>query len=193
MKIKVKKPVYVSCYTICRSRTKGLWLKCGCFQCPEYPVNIITKYLWKYILSLGLSFYFWTTSLNWLQWHYGCLPLRGKPIGPRANGTQNSELVNFVPSIAFTISTIRTNQFHLPKNGREGLKLVSRMASKKWNTNFHLEYSTRKNRTTFSDVPLISEIFFREHPKSRFPFTFQPDFPENYSVNNQWEPSNHPM
>ena len=101
------------------------------------------------------------------------------------NGSQSSGLVNFVPSIAFTISTIRTNQFHLPKNGREGLKLVSRMASKKWNTNFHLEYSTRKNRTTFSDVPLISEIFFREHTKSRFPYTFQPDFPENYSVNNQ--------
>ena len=106
MKIKVKKPVYVSCYTICRSRTKGLWLKCGCFQCPEYPVNIITKYLWKYILSLGLSFYFWITSLNWLQWHYGCLPLRGKPIGPRANGTQNSELVNFVPQSRLPIVQI---------------------------------------------------------------------------------------
>ena len=84
------------------------------------------------------------------------------------NGSQSSGLVNFVPSIAFTISTIRTNQFHLPKNGREGLKLVSRMASKKWNTNFHLEYSTRKNRTTFSDVPLISEIFFGNTQKVVF-------------------------
>ena len=107
------------------------------------------------------------------------------------NGSQSSGLVNFVPSIAFTISTISTNQFHLPENGREGLKLVSRMALKKWNTNFRLEYSIRKNRTTFSDVPFLPEIFRREDTKSRFPFTFQPDFSENYSVNNQWEPSNH--
>ena len=98
------------------------------------------------------------------------------------NGSQSSGLVNFVPSIAFTIGTISTNQFHLPENGREGLKLVSRMALKKWNTNFRLEYSIRKNRTTFSDVPFLPEIFRREDTKSRFPFTFQPDFPENYSV-----------
>ena len=56
---------------------------------------------------------------------------------------------------------------------------------KKWKTNFPLDYSMRKNRTTFSDVPLLSEIFRREDTKSRFPFTLQPDFPENYSVNNQ--------
>ena len=86
----------------------------------------------------------------------------------------------FRPAIAFTISTISTNQFHLPKNGREGLKLVSRMALKKWTTNFRLKYSIRKNRTNVSPG-----IFRREDTKSRFPFTFQPDFPENYSVNNQ--------
>ena len=146
MKIKVKKPVYVSCYTICRSRTKGLWLKCGCFQCPEYPVNIITKYLWKYILSLGLSFYFWITSLNWLQWHYGCLPLRGKPIGPRANGTQNSELVNFVPESRLPIVQISSIY---RKNGREGLKLVSKMALKKWNTNFRSDIPPEKTGLPF--------------------------------------------
>ena len=32
------------------------------------------------------------------------------------------------------VFTICTNQFHLPENGREGLKLVSNMALKKWNT-----------------------------------------------------------
>ena len=57
----------------------------------------------------------------------------------------------FCPRIAFTVCT---NQFHLPKNGREGLKLVSKMALKEWNTNFRLEYSIEKNRTTFSDVPV---------------------------------------
>ena len=62
------------------------------------------------------------------------------------NGTQNSGLVNFVPF------TICKNQFHLPKNDREGLNPVSKMALKKRNTNFRtLEYSVQKNRTTFSD------------------------------------------
>ena len=62
----------------------------------------------------------------------------------------------FRPGIAFTICT---NQFYLPKNDREGLKLVSKIALKKWNTNLRLEYSVPKNRTTFSDVPLLPEIF----------------------------------
>ena len=88
----------------------------------------------------------------------------------------------FRPGIAFTICT---NQFHVPENGWQGLKLVSKMALKKWNTNFLLEYSIRKNRTTFSDVPLLSEIVRWKDPKSRVPFTFQPDFPEIF-VNNQF-------
>ena len=82
----------------------------------------------------------------------------------------------FSSGIAFTICT---DQFHLTENGREGLKLVSKMALRKWNTNFRLEYFVRKNRTTFSDVPLLPEIFRWEDPKSRVPFTFEPDFPEN--------------
>jgi len=38
----------------------------------------------------------------------------------------------FRPGIAVTICT---NYVHLPKNGPEGLKLVSEMALKNWNTN----------------------------------------------------------
>ena len=89
----------------------------------------------------------------------------------------------FRPEIAFTVCT---NQFHLPKNDREGLKPVSKMALKKWNSNFHLENSVRKNRTTFSDVLLLPGIFRWNDPKSRVPFTFQQDFPANFgkSVNN---------
>ena len=34
------------------------------------------------------------------------------------------------------------------------------MALKKWNTNFRLEHPDRKNRTTFSDVSLLSETDF---------------------------------
>ena len=71
-------------------------------------------------------------------------------------------------------------QLHLPKYGREGLKLVSKMGFKKWNTNFRLEHSDRENRTTFSDVPLLPEIFHRNDPKRSAPLTFQPGFPQTF-------------
>ena len=58
----------------------------------------------------------------------------------------------FRPGIAFAICT---NQFHLQENDHEVLKLVSKMTLKKWNTNFCLEYSVQKNRTTCSDVLLL--------------------------------------
>ena len=68
-------------------------------------------------------------------------------------------------SISFRIAfTISTNQFHFTKKRPPRLetkkdayslllKLVSKMALKKWNTNFRLQCSVRKNRTIFSDVP----------------------------------------
>ena len=40
---------------------------------------------------------------------------------------------------------------------------LSRMALKKWNTKFYLERSVRKNRTTFSDDPLLSDIMFHSN------------------------------
>ena len=40
--------------------------------------------------------------------------------------------------------------------------------------NFHLEYSVLKNRTTFSEVPLLPEIFCWSDPKSQLPLAFQP-------------------
>ena len=66
------------------------------------------------------------------------------------------------------------------KNGRVCLSLVSKMALKKWNTHFRFEYSFRKNRATFSDVPLLQEIFRCNDPKSRVQFTFQPDFQNTF-------------
>ena len=70
--------------------------------------------------------------------------------------------------------TICTNQFHFPKNRRKGLKLVSTMALKKWNTNFPFEHSDWTNKTTFPNVPLLLlEIFRWNDPWSRDPFTFQ--------------------
>ena len=86
------------------------------------------------------------------------------------------------------------------------LNWYQRLGLNKWYTNFRLEHSVRKNRTTFSDVPLLPESFHwndpksslrRRHstppvgfdnawagcnagyPKSRVPFTFQPKFPES--------------
>ena len=74
-----------------------------------------------------------------------------------------------------------TNQFHFPKNGRKGLKLVSTMVLKKWNTNFRLQHSVRKNKTTLQDVPLLPEIFVGATHGGRDPFTFQPNFPGTFS------------
>jgi len=89
-------------------------------------------------------------------------------------GHVNKEFV-FRPGIAFTICT---NQVYLPKNDSEGLKLILKMAFKKRNTNFRLEHSVRKNRSTFPDVPLLLERFRWKDPKYCTPFNFQPDFPE---------------
>ena len=47
------------------------------------------------------------------------------------------------------VFTICTNQFHLPENGREGLKLVSNMAWKKWNTNFCWDILSGKSGLSF--------------------------------------------
>ena len=90
-----------------------------------------------------------------LFWNTGCLPftIRVHGVGKWFAKFRTGK---FRPGIAFTICS---NQFHVPKNGCEGLKLVSKMALEEWNTNFSLEYSIRKNRTTLSDVLLLLKIF----------------------------------
>ena len=87
------------------------------------------------------------------------------------NGTQNVGLVNFRrPGLAFTIVQISSS-----KNGREDPKLLTKIALMKWNTDFRLEHSFWKNRTTFSGVPLLPKIFHWNDAKSRS-LTFQPVF-----------------
>ena len=81
----------------------------------------------------------------------------------------------FRPRIACTICT---NQFHL--DGREDLKLVSKMALKEWNTNFRLEYSIQKNRTTFSDVPVAPWNFPLGKPKESCSIYFPTRFPRKF-------------
>ena len=43
-----------------------------------------------------------------------------------------------------------------------------------------LEHSVRKNMSTFSDVPLLPEIYHRNDHKSLVSVTFRPDFPERF-------------
>ena len=62
------------------------------------------------------------------------------------------------------------------------------MALKKRNRDFRLEHSDRENRTTFSDVPLLPEIFHWNDPKSHVPFTFQQDFPGTFCYINGKQP-----
>ena len=84
-----------------------------------------------------------------------------------ANGTQNSGLVI---SSRNRVYYLYKSVFHFPKNDREGVKMVSKMTLKKWNTNFRLEHFVRKNRTTFSDVPLLSEICQWNDPTQKVVF-----------------------
>ena len=134
----------------------------------------IFVYIHTKLFSLILASIFSTLRAE----HLGCLPFTeaNRSVYGLGKWYAKFRTGKFSSGIAFTICT---DQFHLTENGREGLKLVSKMALRKWNTNFRLEYFVRKNRTTFSDVLLLPEIFRWEDPKSGVPFTFEPHFPEN--------------
>ena len=67
-----------------------------------------------------------------------------------------------------------TNQLHLPKNSRERLKLVL-IKDGFEEIEHEFPFGTFQNRTTFSDVSLLPEIFHRNDPKGRALFTFQPN------------------
>ena len=93
------------------------------------------------------------------------------------NGKQNLERENFAPESRLSFAQIS----HLPKNGRENLNWVSKMAFKKWNTNFPLKHFVLKKGTTFLEIPLLQDFFHWKYPKCRVPVTFQPDFLETIS------------
>ena len=120
-----------------------------------------------------------TNKLFALQKSCDCSIYMVKPVGPRFGQIMVRKNLDWwiLSGIAFIICA---NQLHLPKNDREGLKLFLKMALNKCNTNFRLEYSVRKNRTTFSDVPLLQEIFRWNDPKCHVPFSFLTDFPETF-------------
>ena len=58
--------------------------------------------------------------------------------------------------------------------------IKDRFEEMEYNTKFRLELSDLENRTSFSDVPFLWEIFHWSDPKSRVLFTFQTDFPETF-------------
>ena len=75
------------------------------------------------------------------------------------------------------------------ENGCESLKLVSKIGFEWFEQMVHgFPFGTFRpeNRTTFSDVPLLPEIFLWNDPKSRVPFTFQPEFPPFSSPEPAW-------
>ena len=85
---------------------------------------------------------------------------------------QISEKVNFLP--AMIAITICTNQFHLRENGCESLKLA-------W-------YQIRLFQQNTNFRPEKQDYFFRyslapgNDPKSRFQFTFRPDFRKRFGI-----------
>ena len=114
--------------------------------------------------------------------HVGCLPFawEDRSIGPRFRQMvrKTSGLVSFVPESRLPFVQIKSVRFtgKRPRRAETGIKLK---AWKKWNANFRLEYSFRKNRTTFSDVPLLPEIFCWNDPKKACSIYFPTGFSRN--------------
>ena len=110
----------------------------------------------------------------------GCLPFKKIPVSSVGKFRTRRIVYNLhkIP--------IMDNMFHFFTKsasvapGREDyLELVWKARNVyKWNKEIHSERSNRENRTTFSDDPYISWVFQLDEPKKRFPFTFQPKFPE---------------
>ena len=114
--------------------------------------------------------------------HIGCLPFAwaDRSIGPRFRQMvrKNSGLVSFVPESRLPFVQIKSVRFtgKRPRRAETGIKLK---AWKKWNANFRLEYSFRKNRTSFSDVPLLPEISCWNDPKKACSIYFPTGFSRN--------------
>ena len=92
-------------------------------------------------------------------------------------GKQNSRLVTFLPGSRLPFAVV---SYIYRKTGRERLKLLSKMASKKWNTNFRLGHYDRENGFFFQ-TSVGRANFPPKRPDRNDPFTFQPDFPETFS------------
>ena len=117
------------------------------------------------------------THSHWLLLFTICM---GRPVGPRFRQMvrKNSGLVSFAPESRLPFVQIKSVRFtgKRPRRPETGIKL---MAWKKWNAKFRLEYSFRKNRTSFSDVPLLPEISCWNDPKKACSIYFPTGFSRN--------------
>ena len=94
-----------------------------------------------------------------------------------ANGGQNSEWVNLIAEVAFTICT---NHFHLPKKRSPKPETGIKHGFEQMEQRFPCGILRPEYRTTFSGLPLLPEIFRWNDPKDRVTFTFQQDIPETF-------------
>ena len=92
------------------------------------------------------------------------------------NGRQNSGLVNFVPESRLPFVQISFIFRKTAARRETGVK----DDFEEMEHEFSVWNILCGKRTTFSDVPLLPEIFRWSDPESRVPFTFQPDFPEAF-------------
>ena len=94
-----------------------------------------------------------------------------------ANGTQNSGLLKFRPGLNLVKFTLYTKQFHLPKKEREGLKLVSKMALKKWNTDFlFIQPKSKMSGLNFRQLLVANGTAFSKICNKRGPFHWTKTF-----------------
>ena len=127
----------------------------------------------------------------------GCLPFSmGKPVAPRLYISPRNRIYHLYESVPFI-----GKRPQRPETGiKDGLKkwnmgqlyfqdlpiynklnISSAKVGKKNRHPLPFEIFRPKNRTSFSDVPLLLEIFrCNEDPKSRLLFTFQQNFPESF-------------
>ena len=127
----------------------------------------------------------------------GCLPFSmGKPVAPRLYISPRNRIYHLYESVPFI-----GKRPQRPETGiKDGLKkwnmgqlyfqdlpiynklnISSAKVEKKNRHPLPFEIFRPKNRTSFSDVPLLLEIFrLNEDPKSRLQFTFQQNFPEYF-------------
>ena len=99
-----------------------------------------------------------------------------KPVGPWFTSTQNSGLANsyrnrvyhFYTSVSFTEKRPRS----LETGNKDGFE--------KMEHEFPFGIFRSEKQASFSDVPLLPELFRRNDLKSRVPVTLQPDFPQTF-------------
>ena len=120
----------------------------------------------------------------------------GKPVAPRLYISPRNRIYHLYESVPFI-----GKRPQRPETGiKDGLKkwnmgqlyfqdlpiynklnISSAKVEKKNRHPLPFEIFRPKNRTSFSDVPLLLEIFrWNEDPKSRLLFTFQQNFPESF-------------